>query len=401
MKISFIYVDAGKGHYTPAKALYDSYTKKGGEATLDNMILVIGSRFYNKVIKDWWRFFLHHPQLERVSNRFSDNVVSYKIIENATKYHMFARKSFLNWYNKEKPDLIVCTNFLVAPILNTIIRETKTSIPCFVYSADVFDCPNIGVSNDIDIHYLSSQLGIKNCIRRGFNPSIVRLCPFPLKSGVDKYYNLSKEEAREQLGLEQNKPTIILNLGGEGIGSAELPRALIKRGLDYQIIVLGNPSKGTLFKFQIFKMEFPNNSLITPGFVDNVGAYIKACDVQIGKTGANSLLESMYLKRPFLMSQLLYTSKAFIDFMADYKIGWAENNVRKQIDILESYFNDEEEQKEISEVMDNLPINFSSDDFVDMIVEDYKEFDTEEKLFAKRQFIKSKNFKRKTLINKL
>jgi processive 1,2-diacylglycerol beta-glucosyltransferase len=394
MKVSFIYVDAGKGHYTPAKALYDSYTKKGGEATLDNMILVIGSRFYNKVIKDWWRFFLHHPQLERVSNRFSDNVISYKIIENATKSHIFARRSFLKWYAKEKPDLIVCTNFLMAPILNTIIKETKTIIPCFVYSADVFDCPNIGVSNDIDIHYLPSQLGINNCIRRGFDPSIVRLSPFPLKAGVDEYYNLSKEDARAQLGLEQNKPTVILNLGGEGIGNADLPRALVKRGLDYQVIVLGNPSKETLFKFKIFKREFPNNTLITPGFVSNVGVYIKACDVQMGKTGANSLLESMYLKRPFLMSQLLYTSKAFVDFIEDYKIGWAENNVQKQIDILENYFSDEQEQKFISDVMENLPINFSSDAFIDMILEDYKEFDTEEKLLAKRAHIKSKNFKR-------
>jgi processive 1,2-diacylglycerol beta-glucosyltransferase len=220
------------------------------------------------------------------------------------------------------------------------------------------------------------------------------LSPFPLKAGVDEYYNLSKEDARAQLGLEQNKPTVILNLGGEGIGNADLPRALVKRGLDYQVIVLGNPSKETLFKFKIFKREFPNNTLITPGFVSNVGVYIKACDVQMGKTGANSLLESMYLKRPFLMSQLLYTSKAFVDFIEDYKIGWAENNVQKQIDILENYFSDEQEQKFISDVMENLPINFSSDAFIDMILEDYKEFDTEEKLLAKRAHIKSKNFKR-------
>lgn len=394
MKVSFIYVDAGKGHYTPAKALYDSYTKKGGEATLDNMILVLGSRFYNKVIKDWWRFFLHHPQIERVSNKISDNDISYKIIKNATKYLIFGRRSFLKWYNKEKPDLIVCTNFLVAPILTTIIKETKIDIPCFVYSADVFDCPNIGVSNDIDIHYFPSQLGIENSIRRGFDPSIVRLSPFPLKSGVDKYYNLTKEEARDQLGLMQNKPTVILNLGGEGIGNADLPRALVRRGLDYQLIVLGNPSKETLFKFKIFKREYPNSCLITPGFVSNVGVYIKACDVQMGKTGANSLLESMYLKRPFLMSQLLYSSKAFLDFMVDYKIGWAENSVKKQIDILENYFCSEEEQKEMAQVFDNLPINFSSDDFVDMIIEDYKEFDTKEKLLSKRKYIKSRNYKR-------
>jgi processive 1,2-diacylglycerol beta-glucosyltransferase len=400
MKCSFIYVDAGKGHYTPAKALCDSFNKKGNEGTLDNMILVLGSKFFNKVVKDWWRFFLHHPQLERVSNSINDNEVSYKFLEIGSKYHPAAQRAFKKWYYREKPDCILCTNFLVAPILNTIIKETKIKIPVFAYSADVFDCPNIGVSNDLDIYYLPSQLGIDNCIRRGFDPDILHFSPFPLKSEVAQYYDLTKEEARKILNLDLNRPVIMLNLGGEGIGSTEIPRAMAKRNLDYQVIVLGNLSRETKYKFMKFKKEFPNFTLITPGFVDNVGVYIKACDVQMGKTGANSLLESMYLKRPFLMSQLLYTSKAFIDFMKDYKIGWAENKVSKQIDILNEYLSSQEKQDEIANVMNNLPINFSSDDFVDLLLKDYEEYDTEEKLIKKRTAIAAKRKKRILFSNK-
>lgn len=387
MKCSFIYVDAGKGHYTPAKALCDSFISKGNEGTLDNMILILGSPVYNKMIKIWWRFFLHYPKLERISSEFQDNDFSYWLIKEIVKNDLRASRCFKKWYNNEKPDLIVCTNYLAAPILTTIIKKTKIDIPLFVYSADVFDCPNIGVSNDIDIHYLPSQLGIDNCIRRGFYPEILHRSPFPLKAGVSQYIDLSKREARAQLGLDLDKPTIILNLGGEGIGTSELPKALVKKHLDWQVIVLGRLSRETKRKYKTFKKENPSFGLLTPGFVDNVGVYIKACDVQLGKTGANSLLESLYLKRPFLMSQLLYTSKAFIDFMKEYKIGWAENKVSKQIEILQHYFNSEEEQNEIKNVLNNLPINFSSDVFVDLIIEDYKDYDTPEKLRNKRSLL--------------
>ncbi|MBK5199908.1 MAG: UDP-N-acetylglucosamine--LPS N-acetylglucosamine transferase [Spirochaetaceae bacterium] len=384
MKCSFIYVDAGKGHYTPAKALCDSFISKGNVGTLDNMILILGSPVYNKMIKIWWRFFLHYPKLERFSSEFQDNDFSYWLIKEIVKNDLKATRSFEKWYLKEKPDLIVCTNYLAAPILTTIIKKTKINIPLFVYSADVFDCPNIGVSNDIDIHYLPSQLGIDNCIRRGFYPEILHRSPFPIKAGISQYIDLTKEEARIQLGLNLEKPTIILNFGGEGIGNLEFPKALVKRHLDWQVVVLGKLSRKTRRKFKTFSNENPFFDLFTPGFVDNVGAYIKACDVQLGKTGANSLLESIYLKRPFLMSQLLYTSKAFIDFMKDYKIGWAENKVSKQIEILQHYFDSEEEQKEIEKVLNNIPLSFSSDKFVDLIIEDYKDYDTPEKLKNKR-----------------
>jgi len=384
MKCSFIYVDAGKGHYTPAKALCDSFISKGNVGTLDNMILILGNPIYNKMIKIWWRFFLHYPKLERVSSELQDNDFSYWLIKEIVKNDLRASRCFKRWYEKEKPDLLVCTNYLAAPILTTLIKKTKINVPLFVYSADVFDCPNIGVSNDIDIHYLPSQLGIDNCIRRGFYPEILHRSPFPLKAGISDYKDLSKKDARIQLGLDLNKPTIILNFGGEGIGNLELPKALVKRNLDWQVIVLGKLSRDTRRRFRSFMREYPSFSLLTPGFVDNVGVYIKACDVQLGKTGANSLLESLYLKRPFLMSQLLYTSKAFIDFMKDYKIGWAENKVSKQVAILENFFNSEEEQKEMEHVMNNLPLSFSSDDFVDLIIKDYKDYDTSEKLMKKR-----------------
>lgn len=374
MKCSFIYVDAGKGHYVPAKALYDSCIEKGHEATLDNMILMFGAKAWNKFIKKWWRTHLRHPKMERVINEFSDNTFNRELFELLARNHKRAQKNFRAWYEREKPDLIVSTNYLAGPVLSTIMEKAKVNIPLFVYSADVFDCPNVGLSYKIDIHYLPSKLGIENCVKRGFRREQMKICPFPLKKGLSEYLNYTKEEAREELGLEKDKPVIILNLGGEGIGKTKLLREMAKQKLDYQVVVLGTLKYQTAFHFMVFKKRYPNMKLITPGFVDNVGLYIKACDVQMGKTGANSLMESLYLKRPFLMSELLYTSKAFLTFMKDYKIGWAEDNIKKQLKILAAYFDSPDIQKEIENVLEDLPIEFSSDKFIDQIERDYKEF---------------------------
>jgi processive 1,2-diacylglycerol beta-glucosyltransferase len=165
-------------------------------------------------------------------------------------------------------------------------------------------------------------------------------------------------------------------------------KALVKQKLDWQVIVLGKMCKKTEKKFNDFKEKHPTFSLVTPGFVNNVGLYIVACDVQLGKTGGNAFLESLYLHRPFLMSDLLYSSTSYLEFMKEYKVGWGENNIKKQIAILKQFFGNTEEQEEMERTMSSLPISFDVPAFVDQIVEDYRKLDTPEKIFKKRKIVK-------------
>ena len=72
MKGAFIYIDAGKGHFIPAKALYDAMLAKGEEAVLEDFFLIFKAPFYRWFFRNIWRFYLHHPKLERISNKVND-----------------------------------------------------------------------------------------------------------------------------------------------------------------------------------------------------------------------------------------------------------------------------------------------------------------------------------------
>lgn len=389
MKGAFIYVDAGKGHYVPAKAVCERFLEKGFEATLENLFLIIGCKRWNNMIKKTWRHQLHHPKLERIENTFFDGSLSFHIIKFLTFIHLPAQRAFMNWYKKEMPDFIFCTNYFAGPILTTLIKKCNLNIPLFVLGTDIFDNQKTGVSNRIDIQYMPSELGVKNYIKHGFDPSIVKFCPFPLKKCMNQYATYSKLQARKELGIDLDKPTLIYNLGGEGIGGTKFIRTVVKQNLDWQVIILGKMSSDTKKKFNKFKIKNPSFQLVTPGYVDNVGLYIKACDVQLGKTGGNAFLESLYLHRPFLMSELLYSSKCYLEFMKDYKVGWGENNIDKGIEILKKYFSSKEEQADMEKTMASLPLSFDIMSFVDQIVDDYKMLDTPEKILKKREQIKN------------
>ncbi len=372
MKVAFVYVDAGKGHYVPAKALYDHYLEMGNDGTLDNMFLIVGAPKWNKWVKNWWRANLRHPKAERVLNNFFDGPFIGGCIKFLARNTKRYARNFKSWYEKEKPDYIICTNYLAYPILTTIMKQAGVDIPLFEYVADVFNNQRMGANNIITKIFIASKFGKDNLLKQGIDEDRIIVSPFPLKADVKKFGDKDQKEARRLLNIKTDKFTLILNFGGEGIGNLKLIKEILKNNLDWQMIVLGNLCKKTAKKYDNLKEQYPQLDLITPGYVDNIGLYIKACDVQIGKTGANSFLESLYLKRPFLISELLYTTKAFIDFMEINKVGWAECNTEKQIEILKKYASDEQYRKLFQDDLNNLDITFGCVPLLELADNEYR-----------------------------
>lgn len=373
MKGAMLYVNAGKGHYMPAKALYDSMLKAGYDAVLEDLFVVFDTPFWEFFCKYDWRFLLHHPKLEPVVHKMTDNRMNFHLInwQGLMKKHS---KGFLRWYEKERPDFIVSTNFLGGIFLPSVVEKYDLSVPIYQYAADVFDTPLTGVNGNIDKMFFPTQLGCENAIKKGQPDRTVSLCPFPLQEKMSDYTPLSKIQAREKLGLDKEKFTVLYSLGGEGIGNPHFVLEIAKRNLDWQVVVIGGSSKTMKRSFDRLQDRYPSFSIVRPGFVDNVQEYLSACDVQVGKAGANALMEAMYLKRPCLVSELLYAALATENFFSKHGVGWCENDVEKQIDILHEYASNPYLQKEMSRNFENLPVSFGADKFRDLLLAETERF---------------------------
>ena len=363
-----MYVNAGKGHYVPAKALADSFNRAGHEVIVEDLFMAMNSSFWEWFCKYDWRFLLHHPHMESVLHAMTDNRLSYHLIRMAgvSSGHL---KSFQTWYDKYKPEFIVSTNFIGGIILPAIIKKLNINIPIFQYAADVFDTPVAGVSKELYKMYLPTEIGCRNAIRKGQPAETVSLCPFPLQYSMTTFDRKSKQEMRAKLGLK-DKFTVLLALGGEGIGNADFLYRMVEQGYNWQIVAIGGMSKSTNKLFDKFCSSYPYVDFIRPGFVQNVNEYLTASDIQIGKAGANALMESIYLHRPCIISQLLYAARATRVFFADNFVGWCENSVSKQVSIVETCFNNSSTLQTMSDRYASLPINFNTDEFREQIISD-------------------------------
>ncbi|HHT81279.1 MAG TPA: UDP-N-acetylglucosamine--LPS N-acetylglucosamine transferase [Spirochaetales bacterium] len=365
---AFLYVDAGKGHYVPALALADKLEQQGHQALVEDMFLVCNSPFWSSFCKKEWRFMLRHPRIEGAFHRLHDTKFMGAVFRFiVVRIHL--KRGFLAWYTKTKPDFIVCTNFLGANVITPIVQKLELPIPVFGYAADVFNNPTAGFNKKLDLLYIATFVGRDLLLAKGHPPERVKVCPFPLKSSIEDLPKLTKKKARELLGIKDTF-TVLQNFGGEGIGNTEFVYEAARRGLPWQVVVVGKLTNHTKKRFAAFQRQYPNFTLYTPGFIDNIGEYIYACDVQVGKAGANALMESMALSRPFLVSDLLFAARDTTTFLNKYKVGWSGNKTKRQIDILQTYYQDKEEQIAMEKRFSSLPLSFSSKEFILDILEE-------------------------------
>ncbi len=371
---AFLYVDAGKGHYVPALALAEKLEQQGHQAVVEEMFLACNTPFWSTYCKKEWRFMLRHPRIEGAYHRLHDTKAIAAIFRFVV-IRLHLKRGFLAWYTKTQPDFILCTNFLGANVITPIVQKLELPIPVFSYAADVFNNPTAGFNKKLDLMYIATFVGRDLLLAKGHPPERVKVCPFPLKSSIEDLPKLTRGEARTKLGLSEAF-TILQNFGGEGIGNTEFVYEVARRDLPWQVVVVGKLTPYTKRRFAHFQKKYPNFSLHTPGFITNIGEYIYASDVQLGKAGANALMESMALARPFLVSDLLLAARDTTKFLNKYQVGWSENKIKKQLDILQAYYQDKEEQKEMEKRFASLPLSFSSSAFVLDILEEVARWQT-------------------------
>ncbi|RFU94718.1 UDP-N-acetylglucosamine--LPS N-acetylglucosamine transferase [Sphaerochaeta halotolerans] len=372
MHIAFLYVDAGKGHITPAKALSDAALRLDHTTVVANVFETLKAPIINRMSKSNWRLMLHYPRLEAFIDPKQDSRFNARLFR-FLGTHSHAVKDFKAWYDTNTPDCIVVAHFLAGCLIQPIVAELGLPVPVFEYATDVVFTPRLGINSDLDRFYICTQLGKELAMQFGQQEETISICPFPLKTQMMHTEIPEQQQARKKLGL-QDRFTVLLNLGGEGIGTTDFLEEVQRRNLDWQIITVGTLSSSTKLHYKHFREKYPSFPIYTPGFVDNIQDYISACDVQAGKAGANALMESLYLKRPFLISNLLYTAKPTTQFFERYKVGWVENSIHKQVDILKAYSEDNQVRQVMAEAFENLPTTFDSDAFVRMIIEDTETF---------------------------
>ena len=372
MKAVCIYVDGGKGHYVPAKAVSEELEKLGVETRLEEFFDYLDIRWIGRINKLFWRTMLRMPRLEQHISKHNDS--DSNGMEMAVKFAIkHCMRMLYADFDEFRPDFIFTTHPYAGTIISEMLHSVGSNIPVYYFATDVFSAPVAAICPRLRKFFIATEEGAERVRKMGQDPDTIVLSPFPLQREVAESPKLSKAEARKKLGLDESMFTVQLNLGGEGLGSLSLLSALLKSDIPFQIVILGGFDDAMKKRIEGIASGAKNKSsrIHAPGFVRNVSEYLAASDIIAGRAGINTIVEAMYAHRPFLITDLVYTVIPSAEYVEKYNVGWnASEDKDKQLSIILDLARNPEKLAAMDENFKAIPIEYSAEHLARMLIED-------------------------------
>lgn len=148
-----------------------------------------------------------------------------------------------------------------------------------------------------------------------------------------------KQEARQALGLEANKLTLLFVAGSEGeTKSAKLIPTLLDQNTPTQIILACGNNAKLKAEFDKLAACVPASSavtLYTLPFTKEIHKYMRAADLIVGKAGPNMIFEAVASETPFFATAHISGQEdGNLELIREYGIGYVEENLEKAASLL-------------------------------------------------------------------
>lgn len=297
MKVLFLSVTAGQGHNSCAKSAMSALAERGVDCEMLDTIKYINEMTGNVVDKGYVTMGKHIP---KVWGTVYNTALKTSLKGSIAKMRPYISHKLRDYIHAYKPDAIVCTHIFASQLITNIRKKNM-----------IQDVPVIGINTDFSLHpfwedvvqdyiVLACDKMHYGVIKRGIARE--KILPFGIPVHKKFDIDITKQEARAQLGLE-DKQTLLVMSGSMGFGNmAEDVLALDVLPLDFQMLVVcGSNEKLRSELTARIDNGAMQKKIHVFGFIDNVHLMMYASDVICTKPGGLSVSETLAVGRPLIL----------------------------------------------------------------------------------------------------
>ncbi|MCS6775647.1 MAG: glycosyltransferase [Chloroherpetonaceae bacterium] len=301
-RVMLVSASTGNGHNSAARALQVALAQQGIEAPLVDTLDYCPASF-----RAWFRdgyevLVLHKPDLWGHLYRTSDRPRFNYRFQTMLDFLFVARINEL--IQAHRPDWIVCTHSLPLPRLAHIHRRN----PSFRVGVVVTDLyPHRMWLRGNPHHYFVPDEWTRTILlqRKPDTAGHISVTGIPINPVFGQKQN--PREAREQLGLHPELPTVLFTAGGIGAGPVEeATRALLRMRLPAQVVVVCGRNEGLYHRMCRRQTQLTAGTpvrLALRGHVPQaeMAALMRASDLLVGKPGGLTMSECLATGCPFII----------------------------------------------------------------------------------------------------
>ncbi len=281
---------AGTGHIKAAEALELSFAADGRVAEVINNDAL---QYTNKLFRDFYSRF--YTSLVRSAPNFLG--WWYKTTDEPwhtdTMRHMIDRlntKPLVRFIREFDPHITVCTHYMPAGIISHLIATKQLQARLSIVVTD-FDFHAMWLSRSFHRYFVAIDETRAHLEMLGIPNERITVSGIPIDPVFQ--HPINREEERLQLGLNPDKPVLLLSAGAYGVGPTEfIVERMFNLGSDAQTVVICG--RNDELKQRILQLVDSRSSRFKVlGYTGEMHKLMKLADIFIGKPGGMTTSEAI------------------------------------------------------------------------------------------------------------
>jgi 1,2-diacylglycerol 3-beta-galactosyltransferase len=204
--------------------------------------------------------------------------------------------------NSAEPDVIVSTHPLGNHSVAWLRQRHQWSMPLVTVVTDLVTIHRYWLCPAADLCLVPTEQARRQALDAGFEADKVKVIGMPIHLKFARAAR-DRKQLRRELGLGEDKLTVLVIGGGEGMGNLfSVSRAVARAGLDIQLVIVAGRNDPLKNRLGSVLWEVPTTVL---GFVHNMPALMHSADLLVTKAGPSTISEALSCGLPMLISGAL------------------------------------------------------------------------------------------------
>lgn len=205
---------------------------------------------------------------------------------------------------RHQPDLIVSVHPLAQELAMFALERMKADIPYAIVVTDLASVHPLWFHPKAVRCFVASEAARQAGLAAGMTDAQMRLTGLPVRPDFAVPAR-PRDELRAELGMDPERPAVLLVGGGDGIGRVAVIARALGRTLGAadappaQMVVICGRNRRLMTKLQKEEWTIP---VSIHGFVSNMSEWMAACDCIVTKAGPGTIAEALIRGLPILLS---------------------------------------------------------------------------------------------------
>jgi processive 1,2-diacylglycerol beta-glucosyltransferase len=290
-RILILSASVGNGHTIAAESLKQAFEMKdlAGEVRHEDVLKFTNPLFRRLYGKAYIDLVNHAPEL--LGWMYDQLDEPWKNEKRRLFFDKLNTTPLTKMIRKYDPDWIVCTHFLASEIVSDLKWIGKLSSPQAIVVTD-FDMHALWLCRRYEHYFVALDETRAYLETLGFGAEKISVSGIPIAPLFSE--TKSKAEMRAKYGLEAVTPTVILSLGGFGVGRIDtLIDALRTIRRPVQILAMCGRNEELKKKLDSSAANGNGVRITAVGYTKAMDEYMSASDLIVGKPGGLTTCEAL------------------------------------------------------------------------------------------------------------